>query len=163
MTHDSTKPIKMERFYDASLEDVWDLWTTQEGIESWWGPDGFIVKVNKMDVRPGGVLEYAMIAVGEQQIAFMKKAGMPTSTITTITYKEIVKHQKLLYTNRADFIPGVAPYDVDTCVELSLAPNGVRLLLTIHPMHDEIWTGRQAAGWEMELGKLGRLIAERKK
>lgn len=163
MTSDSKKQIKMERIYDASLEDVWDLWTTKDGIESWWGPDGFIVKVRSMDVRPGGVLVYDMIAVGEQQMEFMKRAGMPISTTTSITYKEIVKQKKLLYTNRADFIPGVAPYDVDTCVDLSLAPNGVKLVLTIDPMHDEVWTGRQAQGWEMELGKLGRLIDERKK
>ena len=31
--------ITIERTYRASVEDVWDLWTTKEGIESWWGPE----------------------------------------------------------------------------------------------------------------------------
>ena len=56
--------ITMERTYKAPIEDVWELWTTKEGIESWWGPDGFYVKVRNIDLRPGGKLEYQMIASG---------------------------------------------------------------------------------------------------
>ena len=33
-----TGKIRIERTYNASIEDVWELWTTKEGIESWWGP-----------------------------------------------------------------------------------------------------------------------------
>ena len=36
--------VRLERTYDATLDDVWDLWTTKEGIESWWGPPGFKVE-----------------------------------------------------------------------------------------------------------------------
>ncbi len=36
----SKRGITLERTYKASLQDVWDMWTTKEGIESWWGPDG---------------------------------------------------------------------------------------------------------------------------
>ena len=34
----SKRRITLERTYKASLQDVWDMWTTKEGIESWWGP-----------------------------------------------------------------------------------------------------------------------------
>jgi len=51
-----------------------------EGIESWWGPEGFTVTVQAMDVRPGGVLLYTMTATAAPQIAFMKQHGMPLST-----------------------------------------------------------------------------------
>ena len=40
----SQRTITIERTYQAAIEDVWALWTTKEGIESWWGPDGFAVK-----------------------------------------------------------------------------------------------------------------------
>ena len=53
MTKQSNK-ISFERKYEAPVEDVWDLWTTAEGIESWWGPEGFSVRVSKLDLRPGG-------------------------------------------------------------------------------------------------------------
>jgi uncharacterized protein YndB with AHSA1/START domain len=66
-TTDETSPSKrritLERIYSAPIQQVWDLWTTKEGIESWWGPDGFTVKVRKLDLRPGGELHYAMTAV----------------------------------------------------------------------------------------------------
>ena len=158
---DPKKPIVLERTYDASLEDVWSLWTTKEGFESWWGPEGFSVEVNELDLRPGGALVYTMTATGAEQAEFMKRAGMPLSTKTRITYVEVVPREKLAYLNTADFIPGVAPYDTGTTVSFTKASNGVRMTITIDPMHDEVWTGRMAAGWEGQLGKLDRLFAAR--
>jgi hypothetical protein len=120
MTKNGTEPsagaarrrITLERTYQAPVEDVWELWTTKEGIESWWGPDGFAVKVRKLDLRPGGELLYAMTAIAPAQVAFMKQAGMPLTTEAQITYAEILAPRRLAYTHRADFIPGVEPYDV---------------------------------------------------
>jgi uncharacterized protein YndB with AHSA1/START domain len=150
--------ITLERTYDASIEDVWDLWTTKEGFESWWGPDGFSVEVIEIDVRPQGTLYYAMTATADQQIAFMRKAGMPLTTRTRITYTEVARHRRLAYLNHVDFVPGVAPYDVAIRVDFASAANGVRMVLTIHPMHDEVWTQRMAAGWESQLGRLESIV-----
>ncbi len=61
-TTPARRRITLERTYQASLEEVWEMWTTPEGIESWWGPDGFAVEVRKLDLRPGGELLYAMTA-----------------------------------------------------------------------------------------------------
>ena len=33
------RTITIERSYSATVEAVWALWTTERGIESWWGPD----------------------------------------------------------------------------------------------------------------------------
>ena len=46
--------VVIERVYRASLSDVWDLWTTKEGFESWWGPQGFRVEVHEIDARSAG-------------------------------------------------------------------------------------------------------------
>ena len=33
----SRQRISLQRVYrGADIQDVWDLWTTKEGIESWW-------------------------------------------------------------------------------------------------------------------------------
>jgi uncharacterized protein YndB with AHSA1/START domain len=157
----SQKTITLERTFAASLEDVWALWTTKDGIESWWGPDGFRVEVRSLDLRPGGELRYAMIAVRQQEIDFMKQAGMPVTQELKITYDEIVPLARLRYTNLADFIPGVAPYDVATLVELEQTAAGVRLRLTIDAMHAEEWTKMAVSGWESELGKLEKVLAVR--
>jgi uncharacterized protein YndB with AHSA1/START domain len=57
------EPIRLERTYATSAATIWELWTTAEGIESWWAPDGYVTEVRALDVRPGGALVYAMTAV----------------------------------------------------------------------------------------------------
>jgi uncharacterized protein YndB with AHSA1/START domain len=153
--------ITIERVYPATLEDVWTLWTTREGIESWWGPDGFAVTVRALDLRPGGELRYAMTAVAPETVQFMKSQGMPTTTELRLRYTEVTPPRRLAWLHVADFIPGVAPYDVGSAVELSRVDGGVRLVLTLDRMHDDVWTQRAVMGWESELGKLGKALAAR--
>jgi predicted dehydrogenase len=59
------------------------------------------------------------------------------------------------------YVPGVAPYDVETLVELAESAQGVRLVLTFDAMHDEHWTQMARMGWENELGKLAKALAAR--
>ena len=157
----SQQRITLERVYDADLQDVWDLWTTKEGIESWWGPGGFAVTVRSLDLRPGGELHYAMTATDPPQVEFMKKAGMPLTQELRLTYTEVVERERLAYLHSADFIPGVPAYDVATLVELVATPQGVRMRLTFDAMHSEEWTQRAVMGWESELGKLAAVVAAR--
>jgi uncharacterized protein YndB with AHSA1/START domain len=157
-TQDARRKVTLERTFNAPIQEVWDLWTTREGIESWWGPDGFSVTVRKIDLRPGGELLYAMTANAPDQIEFLKKAGMPVTTVSRLTYTEIDPPRRLAYSQTADFIPGVEPYEVPTTVELETTPQGVRLVLTFAAMHDERWTNLAVMGWESELGKLAKLL-----
>ncbi|MDB4980110.1 MAG: Activator of Hsp90 ATPase 1 family protein [Myxococcales bacterium] len=158
----SKKRITIERSYDAAIEDVWDLWTTKEGIESWWGPEGFTVTVQKLDLRAGGELLYTMTATGPDQIAFMQRAGMPIATKTRITFDDVVPPRRLAYTNLVDFVPGVEPYGASQVIELSASGGQVRMVLTLDAMHDETWTSRAVMGWESELGKLAKVLAARR-
>jgi len=88
----------------------------------------------------------------------MKKAGLPVSVEHRITFTEITPPKRLVYTQRADFIPGVDPYDVGTMVEFHPSGQGVRMVLTIDAMHDEHWTHMAVMGWESELGKLTKAL-----
>jgi len=146
--------VSIERTFNAAIEDVWELWTTKDGIESWWGPPGFEVKVRRLDVRRGGKLFYAMTAVASDQIEFLKKAGMSLTTESLVTYTDVVPLKRLAFTQLADFIPNVKPYEVATTVELSTHPQGVAMVLTLDAMHDEYWTKMAVMGWESELDKL---------
>jgi uncharacterized protein YndB with AHSA1/START domain len=153
--------VTLERVYRSRIQDVWELWTTKDGIESWWGPGGFAVTVRKLDLRPGGELLYTMTAIGAPQVEFMKKAGMPLTQECRITYVEILPLRRLTYVHLADFIPGVAPYDVATVVELESIVGGVRMVLTFDAMHNEEWTERAVRGWKSELDKADAVIATR--
>ena len=46
--------ISVERTINASMDKVWKLWTTQEGLAKWWGPDGFRSDVQQIDLRAAG-------------------------------------------------------------------------------------------------------------
>src|SRR5205814_972718 len=86
----TSKMIRIERTYATSAEQVWRLWTTSDGIESWWAPDGFKCEVRKLDLRVGGDLVYALTATGPQQVEFMKGAGMPLTTEAQKTFTELL-------------------------------------------------------------------------
>lgn len=149
-----TKRITLERTFVADVDDVWDLWTTKEGFESWWGPVGFRVEVRALDLRVGGALDYAMIAHGAEQIAFMQRANMPVSREHRITFTEIEPHRRLGFAQRMDFVPGVTPYTTHGSVDFQVTGDRVRMVLTLDAMHDDQWTERARMGWEMQLSKL---------
>jgi hypothetical protein len=99
-----------------------------------------------------------MIAVAPDQIEFMKKAGMPATTPSRVTYTEVIPLRRLAYLTLADFIPGVEPYEVMTTVDLHPEGDGTRMVMTFDAMHDEQWTNMAVMGWESELGKLEKVL-----
>jgi uncharacterized protein YndB with AHSA1/START domain len=140
---------------------VWELWTTKEGIESWWGPEGFSVTVRDLDLRPGGDLRYTMTAIGTDQVEYMVRSGMPMSTEHRLTFTEIDPPRRLAYRDVADFIPDVKPYEVETVVELHDVPEGVHVVVTFDAMHDDHWTQMAKLGRESELERLAKVLAAR--
>jgi uncharacterized protein YndB with AHSA1/START domain len=152
------RKITLARIYEASLEEIWSLWTTKAGLESWWGPEGFTVKVRKLDLRPEGELLYAMTATGPSQIEFMQRAGMPLTTEARLTYTEVSPMQRLAYIHSVDFIPQVEAYDVATVVEFHAERNRVQMLVHLDAMHSDEWTQRAVGGWESQLSKVDKLF-----
>ncbi len=146
-------------YVGATVEEAWALWTTKDGIESWWGPEGFEVTVVSLDLRPGGDLVYLMTASAPEQVEFMKRASMPLTTECTVSFTAVSPPHRLAYKTLADFIPGVTPYEVATIVELQPTVDGVKVLITFDAMHDDIWTERARAGHEGQMRKLDRLLA----
>ena len=158
------KRINLQRTFNASLDLVWELWTTKEGIESWWGPPGFEVKVSKLELRAGGALEYVMTCVGAEQIAFMKQQNQPLTTPLKARYTEVSPKTLAAWMNLADFIPGVDPYEVETRLTLTAqGAESVRVDLQLDAMHNEFYTSMATQGWEMEMGKLAASIESRRK
>jgi uncharacterized protein YndB with AHSA1/START domain len=151
--------LTIERSFRAPITEVWELWTTREGIESWWGPEGFTVTVRRLELRPGGQLAYEMSASGADQIDYMRKASMPITTKHLLTYAEVIPPRRLTYRQMADFIPGVEPYEIETVLELSEDGDMTNLALTFDAMHDDRWTKLAVMGHESELTRLQQVIA----
>ena len=151
--------ITIERVYPTTPEHVWDLWTRPEGIARWWAPDGFEAKVAKLELRPGGELHHSLTATAPAQVEFMENAGLPLTTHARKRFTEVEPLRRLAYLSEIDFVPDVDPYEHLTGVDFHPDAKGVRVVMTIEPMHDDVWTQRLVAGRENELDNLGRLIA----
>ena len=141
----------------ADPQTVWDLWTTAEGIEQWWAPDGFRTDVSVLDREEGGELVYTMTAVAPEQVAFMEQHGLPLATESRKRFTELDAPTRIAYTSLIDFVPDREPYDHLTVVDLERTDEGTRVTMTIEPMHDAEWTQRLAMGRTNELENLAAL------
>lgn len=157
----AAQTITIERSYPASVEEVWELWTTPAGIEAWWAPDGFTVEVSRLDLVPGGELHYAMTATAPAQIEFMQKAGMPLRTEARKTYTDVTPGKRLAYLSLVDYAPGVEPYEHGTVVDFEATAERVHVVMRMEPMHDDEWTQRLVLGRTNELDNLAKLIEAR--
>lgn len=88
MTTDSLNMV-ITRVFDASPEQVWKAWNTEELVKQWWGPKGFTCPVANMNVKEGGRSLVCMRAPKEF-------GGM--DMYNTWTYQKIVPMQRLEYT-----------------------------------------------------------------
>jgi uncharacterized protein YndB with AHSA1/START domain len=154
MTDAMKAKMVIERTYRATVDELWDLWTTKQGFESWWGPVGFRVAVHAMEPRAGGALRYDMIADAPEQIAAMKQMGRPASHDTRGKFSEFKKHERLVLAHVIDFLPGVNPYESTNTVEFFAAGEYTRMVVTLDPMHDENFTKMQTMGFTGQLSKL---------
>ena len=52
--------ITMVSDFDASVEQVWELWSDPRKLERWWGPPAYPATFEKHDLIPGGEVTYFM-------------------------------------------------------------------------------------------------------
>jgi uncharacterized protein YndB with AHSA1/START domain len=154
-----SKRFTIDRSLKASIEKVWQMWTTKEGLEKWWGPQGFRSVVQHLDVRVGGRFEIVMTAILPEIIEQLRAGGMGESSVAKGDYTGIEPNRRLAYTNAVDFVPGVEPYTTTTVVEMSAIPGGgTRLVVSNDVMHDQAWTRMATMGWTQQIDKLEKLI-----
>jgi uncharacterized protein YndB with AHSA1/START domain len=163
MSQNASTGITFDRSYEADVADLWWLWTTKEGFESWWGPEGFRVAVLALEARVGGELNYDMIAVGAEQIAFMKQSGMAASHGTRGTFLEVVANRRLVLEHVIDFVPGVPAYLHRMSVEFSQAGDKARMVIHMDPHFATQMTRMAAAGMESQLTKAPGALAGRRR
>jgi uncharacterized protein YndB with AHSA1/START domain len=151
----NAKQFVIDRNLKAPVEKVWQMWTTPEGLEKWWGPEGFASKVRHLDVRVGGSFEIVMTALLPEILAHLRAAGLSEDSVAKGEYTIVEVNRRLAYTNAVDFVPGVPPYTANTLIEMSSTTSGgTRLIVTNDVMHDAAWTAMATTGWTQQIGKL---------
>jgi uncharacterized protein YndB with AHSA1/START domain len=79
------REIVITRLFDAPREMVWDAWTDPEQVVKWWGPHGFTLTIDEMDVRLGGVWKSTMHGPDGAQY------------INDCVFTEVVRPQRIAY------------------------------------------------------------------
>jgi len=152
--------IEITRVFDANVDKVWRFWTSAPGLAQWWGPVGFESRVVALDVRTGGGFDIVMKAVDPQQAKYLAGHGIPLESHARGTYTEVDAPRRLAWRGRIDFVPGVAPYDVESSVDLRALDDGrTEIVLRSERMHDAMWTRNAEAGWTQQLDRLVDLLA----
>jgi uncharacterized protein YndB with AHSA1/START domain len=165
MAHGSkaqARPIRFERVYDGPVEDLWALWTTKEGFEAWFPPEGCRVEVPVLDLRTGGAFDHVMIAVGDEQVAHVDRAGRPRSTRVSGHFVEVVPHERL-HLRMTVVLPGFDPYPYDIVAEFRPEGERVRMIVTAdaHPSADVARVAARAM--EFALRQLEAILAAKRR
>lgn len=60
MQDTSNREIIISRTVSAPRDLVWQVWTEPKHLEQWWGPNGFTVTTESIDIRVGGTWKFLM-------------------------------------------------------------------------------------------------------
>lgn len=153
--------IRFERVYDASIEDVWALWTTKEGLEEWFAPEGMHVEVSALELRVGGAFDHVMTAVGGEQVAYLANLNRPSTVRVSARFVEMVRHRRLRIRFDIDFVPGVESYPYDMLVELHAEAGQVQMILTAERHPDPEMTRGAILGLTSQLQRFDFAILAR--
>ncbi|EQA46488.1 toxin-antitoxin system, toxin component domain protein [Leptospira broomii serovar Hurstbridge str. 5399] len=49
-----------KRYFGIPIDLLFEVWSSQEHLSEWWGPDGFTLTTTRLDFSSGGVWEFIM-------------------------------------------------------------------------------------------------------
>lgn len=81
----SDREVVISRTFEAPRELVFDAWTDAKHIGAWFGPTGFTITIERMDVRPRG--EWVFVMHGPDGTDFPN----------WIRYQDVVRPERLAY------------------------------------------------------------------
>jgi uncharacterized protein YndB with AHSA1/START domain len=114
------KEMIFSRIVNAPRELVFDVWTNQEHVEKWWGPDGFRTTSKKFELKPEG--EWLFTMHGPDGVDYPNK----------IVFMEIKRPEKLVYRHSDDEWTVPVRFHVEVTFE---EENG-KTLITMHSIFE---------------------------
>lgn len=157
----SPNAARLKRTYDAPAKLIWELLTTPAGLEEWWVPEGFETRVTELELRVGGEIRYTLTATAPEQVAFVRNLGMSLSTEFRRTITEVAPPTRLAYLSLIDFVPDQEPYEHLTVIDVEPAGGRTDVVMTVDPLHDEIWTQEYRDHRDHELDNLEAALRRR--
>jgi len=81
------EPFVVSRIFDTPRELVFKAFTEPERMKQWWGPKGFKVVAQSMDLRPGGMYHFEL------------RAADGNTMWARFVYREIAAPERIVYVN----------------------------------------------------------------
>jgi uncharacterized protein YndB with AHSA1/START domain len=141
----TTGTVRLHRVLRAPKERVFRAFTNADAMAKWLPPDGFTCKVDHIDARVGGTFR-------------MSFTNFTTGNGHSFggEYLEVVKNQKLRYTDRFDD-PGL-PGEMITTVIFSPLSCGTDISIVQEGIPEMIPEEMCYLGWQESLAQLTRLV-----
>lgn len=92
ITAPGEREVRVERVFDAPRERVYAIFNDPALIPDWWGPEP--VRVDAMDVRPGGAWRYVEAGADGSELGFRG------------TYREVTPPERIVRTFEWEGMPG---------------------------------------------------------
>jgi uncharacterized protein YndB with AHSA1/START domain len=107
------REIVCARVFDAPRELVWQVFTDPNHITHWWGPRGFSVTTQQMQLKPGGVWRHVMHGPDGRDYH------------CRIIYREVVEPERLVYEHSPE--EGCEPVRMETTVTFTALGDKTRI------------------------------------
>ena len=143
------QPVTITRVFDAPRRLVFDAWTNPDHVCRWFGPAGFEVPRDtvEIDARPGGTLILRMVKPG---------AGVEY----TLSYQIVELIEDELLVLRSDPMPELGLHQPTlTRIELHDDDGKTRMTLTDGPFSEAGARGA-SAGWATAFDRLEGLVGQ---
>ena len=144
------KEFVISRLLDAPRDLVWTAWTQGERLAQWWGPKGCKIRIVKLELRPGGVLHYAMEFPETQP--WLNGSNQMWGRLA---YREIGAPERIVFINSfSDANGGItrAPFSetwpLEVLITVTLVEKGEKTELTLraYPVNSTAEEGETFAG-----------------
>jgi uncharacterized protein YndB with AHSA1/START domain len=139
--------IQIRRTFDAPRELVWAAFTDPDQLTKWWGPQGFHVPREsiEVDLRPCGV--FALTMVGPDGAAFPDRG----------TFQEVVMHERLAFGGQVEGFEQMTSAHTDVAfVDLGDGRTEIVVQQTMVAVEEMPEMARQ--GWSSQFDKLDDLL-----
>ena len=146
-TPNTEQSVVVTRVLHAPPEDVFQAWIDPDRIASWFGPEGFDVPRDRVDIdaRSGGHIHLAMVGPA---------GGMEFP----LRYEIVERNAPGLLVLRSEPMPQMGlDHATITRIELQREGDGTRVTIVDGPF-PAAGAGGAAAGWEAALTKLEQAI-----
>jgi uncharacterized protein YndB with AHSA1/START domain len=158
-TDQASRILEIARVFDAPREVVFRHFVDPALIAKWWGPDGFVVPEEQVEVeaRVGGAHHKTMVLESAEIAAGM---GVPVGTAfpDAATVLEIVPPELLVLTSEPQPEMGLVERTISRIEFHAEGPSRTRVVIIDGP-YTEMMAPNAETGWTQQFAKLERLLA----